>query len=55
VNRKGEKAKFFLYMVAELREKAGYNQFTLGKGSRAWNSTIARIENGSTKNLDPVT
>lgn len=42
--------------LTELREKAGYDsQAALGKASGVWNSTIARIEDGSTKSPDPIT
>jgi transcriptional regulator with XRE-family HTH domain len=48
--------KEFGQYMAQLREKAGYDsQAALGKASGVWNSTIARIEVGTTKNPDPVT
>jgi transcriptional regulator with XRE-family HTH domain len=47
--------EFGQYMK-EIREKAGYDsQASLGKAGGVWNSTIARIEAGQTKNPDPVT
>ena len=47
--------EFGLY-ISQLREKAGYDsQAALAKESGVWNSTIARIESGQTKNPDPNT
>ena len=47
--------EFGLFMT-KLRESAGYeSQASLAKVSGVWNSTIARIEAGATKNPDPAT
>ncbi|AKX95686.1 transcriptional regulator [Moorella thermoacetica] len=48
--------KEFGSYIAHLREKAGFeSQAALARASGVWNSTIARIEAGQTRQPDPET